>query len=458
MPVMTIDDHVKDLLSSPVAAEKVRGTPASDSEAVALFESIILNLTLYPRSVLYLAHLARNSLVKAIDDEVASIDEVTQLVKDFSNVSFAIKDTSQLTQALTSLLQVEDQGILTKDHALDRFSAAVGGFLDVLAKNVRGGGSQMLRPSSEAEKDLPSTYVLLKSQHNDVLDRLYALAVGVPNFFAANIVSVVGVSIVQKTRLDIQAMISDFENDDSAAGSRDVVTRLVAARAALRMLSSPPTWDAPITIAGVGQGGATLTSVNSDMIQPGDILGGIEILSVDGDTVTVDGVLAPFNGSVNVISGLVRMWNVLAVSLSDALSRWRAGDYAANLDRVDAALAGLTSSSPSLRTGEALRALSDLRAGLMDVRSSLLVPRPRSVRNEKRIVDGILTSLEERGYDRAVSLLLRCKVADAVRLSWQSASFAGHMMEAASDIARYDIKFPNSGLDEREVFSRREDP
>lgn len=451
--------YVAAILSCPVVAEKSRGVPSPDGESAAVFESIAVNLLLHPRTVLYLAHLARNGLVKSLTDEIAAVDEVAGLVRDFSNTSFAVKDTSALEQARTSLLQIEGQGRLVGDSAaLGRFNQSVSSFLTELGKSVKGASAQMLRPSQEAESLLPGAYQRLVAAHKESTDRLSYLSSGPDSFFSSNIGSMVSVATVQTIRNNIEALLKDFGKDDSAASSRNAVYHLIAARSVLKMLGSPPAWDDEIPVTGTCPGGSIVTLSDPATIQPGDVLGGIEVLDVDGTTVELAGNLLPFNGTIPVVSGLVRMWSTLRYEVGEALEEWRAGSFSEDLSKLDQALAGLTAASPAVQVGEALRMLASLRATLVTASNHLHAPRPRSVQNEKRTVDGILETLEERGYDRAVAMLLRCKIVETFKLDWQTASFAGYLMKASSDVAQNDVQFPNKEKDENTVFSRREEP
>ena len=451
-----LDAYVKNLLSRPVTSEKVRGVPSPDSEADAVFESIVLGLLLNPRAILYLAHLARNGLVKAVSDEISSVDEVIKLVKDFSNVSFTVKDTSPLEQAKTSLIQIEGQGRLVEGATLGRFEASISSFLSELAKSVRGTDTQLLRPSSEAETYLPGAFLKLETLHKDTRDRLTSLVTGVDAFFSSSIGSSFSLKTVQKVRAEIEDLLSMFADDGSATNAREAVYRLIAARSVLRTLSSPPKWDDPVIVVGSGGGGTEMT-LTKGTLQPGDVIGSVEVLDVDGDTVLLSDTVTPFDGVLLFESGLAVMWSAMRIELGYAYEAWSNSQYAEKIEALDRALAGLTASSPAVKVGEALRILNDLREMLVGVSSHLNTARPLSMKSEKRVVDGIISTLEERGYDRAVSMLLKCKILETLALDWQSASYAGNLMKATSDVAQKDVQFPNKELDETSNFSTRSD-
>lgn len=453
-----IDAYTTSFMSRPVVMEKSKGVATPDSEAASLFESVALNLLTHPRVVLYAAHLARNALVKSINDEITAIDEVGKLVRDFTNMSFRVKDTAALDQARIALLQIEGQGRLDGSSvAATRFSDSVSEFLEELAKSVRGSSTELLRPSSEAEALLPSSYARLVSLHKDSSDRLLSIATGIDSFFSSSIGSLLCLSTVQTVRGDIESLLEDISADSTGAKSREAVYRLISARALLKIIGSPPAWDAPISVSGSSLGGALITLDNPTTdLQPGDFISDIEVLLVDGDTVELASAVAPFEGTVEAESGLVRMWTVLRRELGDAVTAWEASGFSEGLSSLDGALAGLTSSSPNTKSAEALRVLNSLKTSLQEMLSHLQEARPRSVKNEKRILDGILNTLSERGYDRAAATLLRGGVSDIFYMDWQTASYAGNLMKAVSSVAQNDIKFPNKDRDERGMFSHRE--
>jgi hypothetical protein len=452
-----IDAYTAYLLSRPVVSDRLRGSPQTDSEAAAIFESVVLNFMMRPRAVLYIAHLARNSLVKSINDELALITEVENLIKDFTNISFLVKDTTGLTLAKTALIQIENQGRLGGNSAvLTRFEEAVAKFLEELGKSVRGTGTEMLRPSSEAESYLPTSYAKLVSTHKDTSSRLLSLSTGIDGFFSSPVGSLLCMSTVQTIRDDVENLLEEFQNNPSSANARDAVYRLVSARAVLRTMSTPPAWDDPIRVSGSSAGGTSL--VLSDLtsgLQPGDVLAGKEVLSVDGDDVLLGGSITPFDGVTTAQSGLALMWTALRAELGVAVQSWQDSGFSEGLGALDEALAGLTASSATTKTSLALRILGDLRAALEELATHLTTSKPRSVLNEKRVVDGVLTTLSERGYDRAVAVLLSGRVEDIFYMDWQSASYAGNLMKAASGVAQNDVKFPNKELDERPLFSHR---
>jgi hypothetical protein len=249
MTTRTAQDHVEALLTRQVVEPRTRGAPAPDVEAAALFEAIALSFLLNPRASIYIAFLARNALVAAAQQELSALLELRAAIADLANVSLAVRDTTQLENAQVALLQMEGQGQLAADGStFKRFSAAIDSFLqNQLSKNVRRPGSAtMARPSVEAARDMPGLYEALQVAHADVLDRLYALSVGVTNFLSTPLSTILSLGAASRARADIQDLIDGLSTDPSGTLSRDAATRLIADRATLKVLGTQPDLSRPV--------------------------------------------------------------------------------------------------------------------------------------------------------------------------------------------------------------------
>lgn len=255
MAVSSIQDYVQSLVGRRLVEPKVRGVRPIDIEATAVLETVATTLILNPRVVLYLAHLARNGLLKTATEMLAAIDTLVSDIKDLDNQSFAISDTSSLAQARTALLQIDQQKSLnTSGGSFRKFDRAVEDFLQKqLSKNVRKvGTSTMKRPAVEAAQALPTDFVALKGLHSNLIERLYALAVGVRNFSTKEVGSLLGITASYRVRYDIEEILRALASDPTAAESRDYTVRLVAGRAALQMLGSPPNVSLPVVDTAAG--------------------------------------------------------------------------------------------------------------------------------------------------------------------------------------------------------------
>lgn len=249
MSVRSLQDQVDSLLNKSVVQPKVGGVASPDVETASVIESLALAMMLQPRSAFYAYYLARNGLTAAINSEVAAIDALKITIQDLSNNTFAIKDTKALKRAQAAMLQLSTQGQVSSDSsAFDRYSVAVDDFLNKqLSKNVKKPNStEMVRPGEEASLALPTDLATVKSTHSTFLDRLYALAVGITNFANTPFSSLVGANAVYRTKKDLDSLVEEIEADESGSQSRDAAVRLIAGRAAVRMLGASIDLHAPV--------------------------------------------------------------------------------------------------------------------------------------------------------------------------------------------------------------------
>jgi hypothetical protein len=220
-----------------------------DAEALALFESIALNLLLHPRSVLLFAILAKNGLRKAVLDERSVISDIKSALEDIGNVSLDVTSTKHLKTARNALLRLEELDRISTDHnQYKKFDASVSEFLNnVISKSVRRpGATSLVRPGTEASLDFASSLDLLTELHSDLLDRLYAIAVGVNNFLTSPISTVIGVTTAARARSDIEDIIQKIEENGSAPADRDMAIRLITDRAAVKAIGSLPNIFDPV--------------------------------------------------------------------------------------------------------------------------------------------------------------------------------------------------------------------
>lgn len=249
MAVRDFQSQIGTLVNQSLVEGKTQGTANPQLEARALYNSIALNLLLRPKSVLYLAQLAKNKLIAVSQQELDAIDALEQTVADLGNTSYAITDTSELQKARISLIQLQQlDKISTDSGAYQRFDKSVSTFMNTqLAKNLQQPGqAQMARPSNEAAQDLPNDYQTLLALHADFIDRVYALAVGVNNFESAPLSTILGIGAVQRSRLDLEQLLDQLQQDNSAALARDTAVRLISARAAIKSMAQTPAVDGPV--------------------------------------------------------------------------------------------------------------------------------------------------------------------------------------------------------------------
>lgn len=321
-------DYLTTLLSKNFVEEKTRGAPTSDVEGAAVINSVLITLLLCPRSVLYLAYIARNGLIKSIQDELAAIDVLRQDIEDLANVSVAITDVASLNLANDALLDMDQQGNVDPVNAsFRRFDSAISTFLNgPISKNVKKAGTAGLsRPDTEALQALPTDFSSLVALHKDMLSRYYALAVGVQNFLATQAAGLLASSTAFRVRQDIQSVIADLQTDDSGAQSRDHVTTLLSARAALKSLSTRPSVSDPVidTVNGFPPGAtvrgktadcyATLRSSAGPWAGGTIVMGGVSHL-LPMDTLTV--------GTRALLAGKAVSWPVTVPAYYDLYLRF----------------------------------------------------------------------------------------------------------------------------------------
>jgi hypothetical protein len=259
MPSRSVKDHVSSLLSRRVAEEKSYGAPNQALEATAIFESIALNLVLRPRAAYYFSLLAKNGLLKVVNEELRLLDVLDQDIRDLANPSYKIEGEASLVRARTSLLQLEGLPKFGADPVTGAIPPALKSYFNAssdfitkgLAKNVRTpGSSELARPSSEAAIDLLATMASLKPVHADFLSRLSSLSVGVKNFSINSFSSAVGSPTISRVRRDLDGILETVRAGGAPDTARDLATRMFGSRSVLQKLSTTPDLNAPLIPAG----------------------------------------------------------------------------------------------------------------------------------------------------------------------------------------------------------------
>jgi hypothetical protein len=422
------------------------GVQYSGLEASAVFDSVALNLLLKPRTALYFEHLARNGLAVAVREERTLLTSLKQGITDCGNPSYKIEHVAALNRARNALLQLEGLPRVDSSPAsLAVFEKSVHEFLtEGLAKNVRRKGAQDLtRPASEALLDLPVIVQALRTQHDVMLGRLYSLAVGVENFVAAPFAAMLGTSIVSRARHDLEEMLEAVVDP---AVSRDYVVRLMASKAAIKTVASPPN---PFSNLFVAQGLASGTVLAlllaedlRDMVQIGDLVhleGERRVVDVQQTSLELDAA-STFSGQVIGESALVVSHQRLTQALNRFLTSWSSSKFTKDLVRIDQVVARLLASQSPAQQVEAGAVVVELEDALTSLLNLLVDPStmlPTGAALEERlVVEGILTTLTERHYDRAVDLLLKSDLQSLLEMDQDSASYAGNFMRSSSEYAR----------------------
>ena len=197
----------------------------------------------------------------------------------------------------------------------------------------------------------------------------------------------------------------------------------------------------------------------------GDVLeasvGQATITNLNADTFELSTSLRTFEGPITVISGLYLTAEAIDAAVQSFLIGWVDGPFAVDLSALDKVIAVLIGSPTSPRRSEAIALLDSLKTQLQSLQTAitgLSTTLPfGSASKEKSVINNISALFTERGFDRSLDLLSKCKLQELFELDWQTASFGGNLMKAAEDIARADVTFPNTVKDEGfEIKGKRE--
>lgn len=200
--------------------------------------------------------------------------------------------------------------------------------------------------------------------------------------------------------------------------------------------------------------GDTPTPVNpTPLMDVGDLFIGSSGSAIQGLTSTriiLEDAIPTFNGDASVESALVDEVLALDKAVQSFVVVWLDSAYSEGLLTLDRALAILGGKTTPATRAAAKLVLSDLKDNVMALFTALSIGSvPSNVGTEERdLVNGIINTLTERRYDRALSLLLRLQVQEFFEMSGETASFGGNLLKTMSDLATTDIKFPNIQLDE----------
>jgi len=216
-------------------------------------------------------------------------------------------------------------------------------------------------------------------------------------------------------------------------------------------LGHVPAYSEEISLAGTYLG-QEITPDLPSLVGRGDTLtsstGTSPIASV-GESLLLDFSLPLFDGPVVIESGLVKMWQELQLALDAFAETWLRGG---SLDKLETAIAPLYGSPTLARRNDALDALHDLVVVLESLQTVLSsYPLVSAVDSERGVAEGIMATLLERKFDRARAFLLQGRFVEVFALDWQTASFSGEMLAAASAVAKTDITWPSPSTEERHL-------
>lgn len=227
---------------------------------------------------------------------------------------------------------------------------------------------------------------------------------------------------------------------------------VTAAPAELALPSSPVHGLVPAieAVNGVGE------LLDLSKLSPGDVSGGLVVESASGTQATIAGGVSAdvlglrfsFDGKTEGL--LAKMISDLT-TIRDSKNLLGKHNYSSNVDRIDAALTSLVTPGQAFQSNlnQARVLIADLLAvltssppleGEYTATIPTLVPTMESATStydapQVKALDALLDSLNEHGFDRALSLLLTGKLEDFFNTTAATASFAGAMLEASRTVA-----------------------
>ncbi len=208
----------------------------------------------------------------------------------------------------------------------------------------------------------------------------------------------------------------------------------------------------------------TAFGVAQDPIDPtpildvGDIVstpyGAYAVQAMTSEALTLGSAVRTFSGAIEATSALTTAASALDTAVQNFMPSWLGSTFGRNLTSLDRIVAMLSGKITSSTRNEVNASLSELKVALQGMRTMLETgPVPSTIGTEERtIVNGIITTLEERRYDRALSLLLTLDLTTFLEMTGETASFGGNVLKAMSDLATTDVIFPNTEEDEDSGF------
>jgi len=175
------------------------------------------------------------------------------------------------------------------------------------------------------------------------------------------------------------------------------------------------------------------------------------LVGITNDRMRLSAQVRTARAAITVESALYLAYQNFIGALSAYVTDFSITKFASDLAALELPLSSLREGVTQSQRNEVIDLLNTLTASL----SSLLIIidaipplDPRSASQEREIVGGIISSLEERKFDKAVDFFLRCKIQEALDSDFETASYGGSFLKASAEFARADIKVPNRALDE----------
>lgn len=246
------DIDVQSLVSKYLRRQTVNNaldeTADGSAEVQALIESVALSFLLFPQAALSMVMRAKNTLQQVVKTDLDIVNFMVGCVRDASNPDEPIADSSDLVEAQTALIELDQLGRVSSDlPSYGRYQAAVGRFLNQqLASSLkRHQRNEFERSGTEARQDLFAILPSFTATHQVMATRLQQLAASVSDFSGLNLAQLVSTKTLTRVRSSLQQLRTAV--DQGAASKTVVALELLAGAAALQSISgSRGAYDATV--------------------------------------------------------------------------------------------------------------------------------------------------------------------------------------------------------------------
>lgn len=204
-----------------------------------LLEVFSLTLLLNVDAVYYLGQLAANRLLSLTTQEINLVEDMLAAVEYLPRVGQPITDTTNLSNAYTSLLSVESDGSVTNRPELAIFEKNLDRFLDDLRPNVVYNGS-LARPREEARSIIRDNLERLKTVHSSLLDAIELLKDLITNYKKIDIATKAAATMFENMRDILRQMQEEIDSSDdpsNLARSKDYVLKTLVAKAMVKLVA-----------------------------------------------------------------------------------------------------------------------------------------------------------------------------------------------------------------------------
>lgn len=256
-------------------------TPKADNQAntadeiQAVLETVAMAFLLYPQAALTLIINAKNSLQQVVQADLSVIEFLLLALADVDNRDIPIKDSSDLVEAQTALVELDRLGRVDSElRAFGRYQAAVNRFLDdQLGPTLkRNGTGTFERTGEEARQDIFSILSQFTAAHTVMANLLTALAGSIDDFRSVNLTNLVSSTTIARVRSSLSRVKARIE-----AGTISKTTaaiELLSGAASLTSISNTGDLFDPVVQTGIAPPNTSI------VMQPEDVKA--TVLSTEG--------------------------------------------------------------------------------------------------------------------------------------------------------------------------------